>query len=123
MLKTSLQLFHITLQKDMMPFQIVERPGFLKLMNVAVPHYKVPSRTFFSKTEIPKLYNKVRADVGKSLAQATWFAATTDLWTTNRDGGPYISFTVHYLTPDWQLSNYLTAWKHSSSQKITLLIT
>ncbi|XP_051517506.1 protein Wnt-7a-like isoform X3 [Myxocyprinus asiaticus] len=26
--------------KDMMPFQIVERPGFLRLMKVAVPHYK-----------------------------------------------------------------------------------
>lgn len=28
----------------------------------------------------------------------------TDLWTSERGGGlPYISFTVHYLTPEWQL--------------------
>jgi hypothetical protein len=31
--------YHIA--KDMMPFQTVERPGFLRLMKVAVPHYKV----------------------------------------------------------------------------------
>jgi hypothetical protein len=47
----------------MMPFQIVERPGFLRLMKVAVPHDNVPSRTLFSKTEIPNLYNQVKADV------------------------------------------------------------
>ena len=59
--------------RDMMAFQVVERPGFVRLMKVAVPHYKVPSRNFFSKTEIPHLYNKVRADVEKSLAQGDFF--------------------------------------------------
>ncbi|XP_056092489.1 E3 SUMO-protein ligase ZBED1-like [Rhinichthys klamathensis goyatoka] len=89
-----------------MPFQIVERPGFLRLMKVAVPHYKVPSRKYFSKTEIPNLYNQVKADVLKKLAQGTWFAATTDLWTSESGGGqPYISVTIHYLTPDWQLES------------------
>lgn len=43
------------IEKDMMPFQIVERPGFFRLMKTAVPHYKVLLRTFFFKTEIPKL--------------------------------------------------------------------
>lgn len=33
-----------------------------------------------------------------------FFAATTDLWTSESGAGlPYISFTIHYLTPDWQL--------------------
>ncbi|XP_038860759.1 E3 SUMO-protein ligase ZBED1-like [Salvelinus namaycush] len=92
--------------KDMMPFQIVEKPGFLRLMKVAVTHYKVPSQTLLSKTEIKDLNNQVKADVGKSLAQGTWFAATTDLWTSKSGGGqPYISFTIHYLTPDWQLES------------------
>jgi hypothetical protein len=90
----------------MMPFQIVERPGFLRLMKDAVPHYEVPSRTFFVTPEIPNLYYQVKADVGKSLTQGTWFAATTDLWTSECWGGqPNISFTIHYLTPDWQLES------------------
>nr|XP_054589246.1 E3 SUMO-protein ligase ZBED1-like [Nothobranchius furzeri] len=93
--------------KDMMPFRTVERPGFLRMMKVAVPHYKVPTRNYFSKTEIPKMYNAVKADVKKSLAQGEFFAATTDFWTSERGGGlPYISFTVHYLTPDWQLESH-----------------
>lgn len=96
-----------SLAKDMMPFQMVERPGFLKIMKTAVPHYKVPTRNYFSKTAIPNMYNTVKADVKQSLAQGEYFAATTDLWTSERGGGePYISFTVHYITPDWQLVSH-----------------
>ena len=97
------------ISKDMLPFRTVERPGFLKLMKVAVPHYRVPSRTFFSKSEIPKLYNQVRADVENRLAHGTWFGATTDIWTSeNGAGQPYISFTIQYLDPDWKLeAHYL----------------
>lgn len=90
-----------------MPFTMVERPGFLKIINTAAPHYKVPSRNYFSKTEIPNLYNTVKADVKNSLVQGEYFAATTDLWTSERGGGePYISFTVHYITPGWQLASH-----------------
>ena len=88
--------------KYMIPFRMVERPGFLRMMKVAVPLYKVHSLNCFSKTEIPKLYNTVKADVKKSLAQGKFFAATTELWTSERGGGlPYIILTIHYLTPDW----------------------
>jgi hypothetical protein len=39
-------------------------------------------------------------------ARGQQFAATTDLWTSESGGGrPYISFTIHYLTPDWQLES------------------
>ncbi|KAI2645357.1 E3 SUMO-protein ligase ZBED1 [Labeo rohita] len=54
----------------------------------------------------PSSSTVVKADVVKNLAQGTWFAATTDLWTSESGGGqPYISFTIHYLTPDWQLES------------------
>lgn len=103
--------------KDMMPFQIVERPGFLRLMNFAMPHYKVPSRTFFSKTEIPNLYNQVKTDVGKYLAQGPMFVSTIDLWTSESGAGQlYISFTIHYLTPDWQLESAFPKRSLSSHQ-------
>lgn len=92
--------------KDVMPFQMVERPGFLQLIKVAVPHYIVPSHTFFSKTAIPKMYNAVKADVRRSLAQGAFFAATTDLWTSDSWAGQtYMGCTIHYLTPDWQLES------------------
>ncbi|XDV11067.1 hypothetical protein PO909_000105, partial [Leuciscus waleckii] len=90
--------------KDMMPFRVVEKPGFLHLMKKAVPMYKVPSKTYFSTNEIPRMYKEVRASVEEQLKEAMWISATTDLWTSSSGGGePFIRFTVHYLTSDWQL--------------------
>lgn len=63
----------------MMPFQVVEKPGFLKIMKVAAPLYKVPSRKFFSKNEIPKMYTEVRAQGQKQVSEGVWFSATTDV--------------------------------------------
>lgn len=50
---------------DMMFFQAVEKPVFLKLMRMAVPLYEVPSRKLFSKKLIPKVQVEVRAHVQK----------------------------------------------------------
>lgn len=69
--------------KDKMPFQIVEKPGFLKLMNKTAPQYNMPMRQFFSRTEIPRMYSEIKADVSRRLAQGTWYAATTDLWNSS----------------------------------------
>lgn len=80
---------------------------------------------FFSRTQMPNLYSQVKGDAGKGLAQL--FAATTDLWTTESGAGlPYISFTIHCQTPDWQLvSNYLEllpwAITEDSSRKVKIL--
>lgn len=93
--------------KDMMPFQVVEKSGFLNLMRKAAPLYNVPSRVYFSSKEIPKMYSEVRATVEKKVSDGVWFSATTDLWTSSSGGGePYISFTVHYLSSDWQLMSH-----------------
>lgn len=89
----------------MMPFRVVERPGFLKLMKKAAPLYKVPSRKYFSKTVIPQMYNEVKADITK-LTQGSWFAATTDIWTSSGGGGePYLSFTIHFVSEECKLES------------------
>lgn len=92
--------------KDMMPFRTVERPGFLRLMRKAFPLYKVPGRQYFSKTLIPDMYNRVKDETIAKLAQGSSFAATTDIWTSSGGGGePYLSFTIHFVTPEWELES------------------
>lgn len=93
--------------KDNLSFQAVERPGFLMFAKTAVPQYQVPTRHFFSGTEIPRMYSNIKAEVREQLGQANWFAATTDIWTSNGGGGePYLSFSIHFVTPDWKLQPY-----------------
>ena len=52
-----------------MPFEAAVKPDFLKLIKTAVALYKVWSRKFLSKTEIPKMYMKIRANVQKLVAE------------------------------------------------------
>ncbi|KAI7811508.1 putative zinc finger BED domain-containing protein 1-like [Triplophysa rosa] len=62
-------------------------------------------RSFSQKTELPKMYNSLKEEVGKRIARGKWYAATTDLWTSSGGSGhPYISFTIHYLL-DWKLQS------------------
>lgn len=49
---------------------------------------------------IPQKYNKVKAGKG------SWFAATTDIWTSSGCGGePYLSFTVKFASKEWKLES------------------
>lgn len=91
--------------KGTMPFQIVEKPWFFRLMKKAVPQYKVQSRSYFSSNKVP-----AHVQGGKSLqCEGTagrgclWFGATTDCG----DGGEaFMSFTVHYISSDWKLKSH-----------------
>jgi len=88
----------------MLPFQVVEKLGFLALMKKVAPQYNVPSRVYFGNKEIEKMYTELRATVQEKVSDGVWFAATTDLWTSSCGGGePYISFTIHYLSSEWKL--------------------
>lgn len=48
---------------DAEPYLIVERPGFLKLMEVLEPRYKVPCRKVFSERVVPEIYEDLRKKV------------------------------------------------------------
>lgn len=88
----------------MLPFQVVEKPGFLALMKKVAPQYNVPSKVHFGNKETEKMYNELRATVQEKVSDGVLFAATTDLWTSSCGGGePYISFTIHYLSLEWKL--------------------
>ena len=70
------------------------------------PMYELPSRKYFSTTEIPKLYIDVKESIVKPAVQnAQYFSASTDLW-TSCSNHPYLSFTIHFLTKDWELKSY-----------------
>ncbi|RXN30789.1 zinc finger BED domain-containing 1-like protein [Labeo rohita] len=68
------------------------------------PRYEVPSRKYFTETEMPKLYAELRENVEKELCDLKYFATTTDLW-SSRTMEPFLSLTIHYITDDWNLGS------------------
>ncbi|XP_070392601.1 uncharacterized protein [Dermacentor albipictus] len=97
-------------------YLIVEELGFLSLMHTAVPEYKVPSRTMFSRSVVPELYAKEKERIKSELRhhftdRTPCYSVTTDGW-TSRPGDSYVSFTCHLVDKEFWLHNYHLAWRH-----------
>jgi len=94
------------LAKDMHPIYSVERPGFKRLVAKLDPKYVLPSRNYFSETEIPGLYNEVRDNVVyPKIQEAEYFSSTTYLWTSCA-AHPYLTLTIHFVDKDWTLQSF-----------------
>ena len=90
--------------KDMLPVYSVEKEGFANLLKQFDPQYKLPSRKYFSKTAIPKLYDSTRESVLHNIKNLKFYSATTDMW-SSINGDPYMSYTIHYITEEWELQS------------------
>lgn len=85
----------------MVPFKTVENEGFKCLLKVVDPRYELPSRKYFSKTAIPRLYSECRGKIERKVQKVQFFTTTSDLW-SSRTSEPYLSLTIHYID-DWRL--------------------
>ena len=90
------------LTKDCLPIYAVEKLGFRGLIEKLDPQYELPSSKYFSKTAIPALYEETRENLLADLKEVVFFSATTDMW-SSITGEPYLSYTVHYISREWQL--------------------
>lgn len=88
--------------KGMVPIYLVEKKVFRDLIHTLDPRYVVPSRKYFSRVELPRLYAECRAKVEKEILNVAYYALTTDLW-TSRATQPYMSLTIHFIDEDWKL--------------------
>ena len=89
-------------------FRVIDLPSFKKLINIANDKLKVKGRNFYSKL-VTSLADEARRDIinilqySKSHLKSVSF--TTDIW-TSRNGDPFISLTLHFITSDWELLNF-----------------
>ncbi|KAG0416777.1 hypothetical protein HPB47_006141 [Ixodes persulcatus] len=92
---------------------VVEEPAFLELMKCAVPEYNVPSRTTFSRTVVPEMYDAARYALHTLLHRVLrkglgCIAITTDGWTP-RAGDSYVSVKCHVLSEDFVPYSFVLA--------------
>ena len=95
----------IMIAKLMLPFSLVDSTEFRDFVGSLNPRYRVPSREYISDTAIPKKYNQMKAIVMSDLQKANGISLTTDAWSSNTMD-PYLSLTVHFITPSWTLQTY-----------------
>ena len=94
------------LAKDLQPFSTVEKSGFRRLVSKLNPRYQLPSKDYFADVEIPRLYYHTKDHIVRpKLAEAQYFATTTDMWTSPATT-PYMSFSVHFIDKEWSLESF-----------------
>ncbi|XP_035994647.1 zinc finger BED domain-containing protein 1-like [Fundulus heteroclitus] len=86
----------------MLPFNIVEKPAFRKMLQTFDRQYELPRKTYISQTAIPQLYSSIKEDILKEIQDISFFSATSDMWSSS-NMTPYMSLTIHYIAADWTL--------------------
>ena len=89
------------ISRDLRPVSVVDRAGFLNLMDVAEPRFVVPCRRTVMN-HIDRKYYEMKRAVRGSLSGQQCVTLTTDMW-TSRAGDGYFSLTVHYVTEEFEM--------------------
>lgn len=74
------------------------------MVKVLDAQYELSGWKHFSPTVVPHLYIKVRDEVQVLLSEADSYSLTTDMW-SSVNMTPYMSLTVHTITPEWKLES------------------
>lgn len=99
----------VMIAKDYQPFSVVCDKGFRDLVHLLEPKYSMPSRSTFSRSVIPNLYEDTRRKVEETLTAdftkgVESVSVTVDCW-TSASQDPYVSLTAHYISPEMKLVN------------------
>ena len=100
------QRVHVAIAKmiaiDMEPYHVVEKPGFVNLVQTLEKRYSMPSRKYFTERVIPDLFETVNSRLKDKVAGALSIAFSTDTWTTDNMTESYFGLTAHWLTDTFE---------------------
>ena len=100
---------------DFQPYSFVEDRGFKELMEELEPRYKIPHRTTFCRSVIPRIYEEVKEQVKSKVVdlqqQKNKVALAIDMWTSEANEA-YLGLSCHYLTQGFELVSLCLAVEH-----------
>ncbi|XP_034238086.1 zinc finger BED domain-containing protein 4 [Thrips palmi] len=101
----------VFMAKGLKPYSVVEEVGFLALVNVLEPRYMVPSRSQFSRTIIPTMYEDGKRKLQERLQELCdnesleSVSITIDGW-SSRKLDAFLAFTLQFINPDWAMEKH-----------------
>ena len=96
--------------RDFGLINLVKGSGFRDLINFFVLGYKVRGNKFYT-TKLKQMEVAVTKRLTKRLRTVEGVALTTDIWTSSRMEA-YMSVTLHCISHDWELCQYLQCRKY-----------
>ena len=98
------------LTRDMQPYDTVNDAGFRHMLKILEPRYVPLDRKTIATNYMAKMYELEKQRIKTSLINASFFAITTDMW-TSRTKHAYTGLTVHYLSADFKLCCHMLETK------------
>ncbi|XP_055959713.1 zinc finger BED domain-containing protein RICESLEEPER 4-like [Mercurialis annua] len=102
---------------DELPFKFVEKQGFRRLMSLACPMFKMPSRWTVNR-DCYSLFVEEKLKLKqffKTNSQRVSF--TSDSWTSNQRLN-YMCITAHFIDNDWKLHKRIISFVPCSRHKV-----
>ena len=91
-------------------------------LSVFEPCYTPPDRKTISSNHIPSLYDTIKADITRQIADDThYYSITTNLW-TSRARQSYIAITINFLTALLEMLSHLIETKEFAEAHTSELI-
>lgn len=81
-----------------LPFNFVQGIGFRRLLESALPRYKLRGRDFFTKYVCEAMYAQLRKQVIQVLNTFDKLSFTTDIWSEPSAGVSLLSLTAHGIS-------------------------
>jgi len=113
------------------PFSIAEGQGFIefaqKMINIGHKYGGVsaaevlPCATTISR-HLDSVVAKEKATLQPSLASAVILGVTTDMWTSDKTNGAYVTVTAHYLDGEWQVHSVILATRDAEEKHTAVYI-
>ena len=70
-------------------------------MTIAKPRFAVLSRTYFTQTELPRIYVEMKQKVHDVVYSGRFHSVTTNLWTSQYQVKGYLTLTTHFIDSKW----------------------
>uniref|UniRef100_A0A915M9Y1 Transposase n=1 Tax=Meloidogyne javanica TaxID=6303 RepID=A0A915M9Y1_MELJA len=77
-----------------LPFSLVEQPGFVRFCKIIQPRYNPPGRKHFTQVELQSAYDDMKVRIINDLSSIDYFSITTDGWTAKGNTHSLISITA-----------------------------
>uniref|UniRef100_H2ZR45 HAT C-terminal dimerisation domain-containing protein n=1 Tax=Ciona savignyi TaxID=51511 RepID=H2ZR45_CIOSA len=104
--------------EDVQPFSMVEDKGFVGLLQLLEPRYKIPSRSTFSRAILPNTFQKSKIILRKEIETSiSKISLTADLWTSCQTES-YLATTAHFISEEGVVITKLLAL-HNSVERNT----
>ncbi|XP_078093383.1 E3 SUMO-protein ligase ZBED1 [Mustelus asterias] len=81
---------------DLLPLKTIEGEGFVQMMSVLEPTYKIPSVSFFAQAVLQDMHAQAKLRVMDSMKLLQHCAVSIDLW-RHKCPRSYVTVIVHYV--------------------------